>query len=110
MFSYARNIARHEFKSSVMESNDGKLKVVDFWAPWCGPCKSMEPILEKMAQQLEYKVDFYKINVDDEPELAGLLGIRSVPTLNFYKGGKKIDTYIGAMSEQLLRQLVMKNM
>ena len=110
MFSHAKNIARHTFKSEVLESKDGKLDVVDFWASWCGPCKAMEPIFEKMAQKYEYKVDIFKINVDDEPELAQMFGIRSIPTTILFKNGKKVDLFVGALSEQKLEAEIQKNM
>jgi thioredoxin len=110
MFSYAKNIARHTFKSDVLEAHDNKLDAVDFWATWCGPCKTMEPILEKLAKKYEYKIDVFKVNVDDEPELAQMFGIRSIPTLIFFKNGKKVDTFIGALSEQKLESEITKNL
>ena len=109
MMTYARNIARHEFKSNVLESKDNKLDVVDFWAPWCGPCKTMEPILEKIARELEYKIDVYKINIDDEPGLAGMFAIRSIPTTIFFKNGKKLDLFVGALTEQYLKTEIQKH-
>jgi thioredoxin 1 len=108
MFSYVKNIARHTLKSDVLEAKDGKLDVVDFAATWCGPCKAMEPTLEKLAQRYEYKVDFFRMDVDDEPEMAQMFGIRSVPTVIFFKNGKKVDLFVGAMSEQKLETEIKK--
>ena len=110
MMTYARNIARHEFESEVLKSRDGKLCVVDFWAPWCGPCKVMEPILEKIAQQNEYKFNVYKINVEDERDLSAMIGVRSIPTLMFFKNGQKIDLFVGALTEQKLMEEIRKHL
>ncbi|MBN2781162.1 MAG: thioredoxin [Candidatus Marinimicrobia bacterium] len=69
--------------------------IVDFWAPWCGPCRMIAPKLEELAQEYEGKIIVAKVNVDDSPMVPGQLGVRSIPTLLFVKGGKIIDQVIG---------------
>jgi thioredoxin 1 len=69
--------------------------LVDFWAPWCGPCKMIAPKLEELAKEYEGKVTIAKVNVDNSPMIAGQFGIRSIPTLLFVKGGKVMDQVIG---------------
>ena len=76
--------------------------VVDFWAPWCGPCKMQTPILEKIAESGEYNLTVVKINTDENPDLAQKLNISSIPTLIMYKGGQAIDTFIGLQPESVL--------
>jgi thioredoxin 1 len=68
---------------------------VDFFAEWCGPCKMLSPVLEKFAQTYDGKVKVVKVDVDREPELAGRFGIRGVPTVMFFKGGKVVDQVVG---------------
>ena len=77
--------------------------VVDFYAPWCGPCKMLAPILEQLAPQFEGRVKFVKLNVDEASELAGRYGIAGVPTLALFRGGQKIDTLVGLASPRALK-------
>ena len=74
--------------------------VVDFWAEWCGPCKAMAPHLDAVADELSGKVKVAKINVDDNPMAASKYGIRGLPTLMIFKGGKMVHSQSGAMSKQ----------
>ncbi len=71
--------------------------VVDFWAPWCGPCKMMAPIFQQAAQQLKTKALFAKVNTENEPMLAGQFGIRGIPTTVIFKGGVEVGRQVGAM-------------
>jgi thioredoxin 1 len=79
--------------------------VVDFWAPWCGPCKMVKPILEKLGREYSGRVDFWQINADENPELLRDLKIFGIPTLLVYRDGKENKRIVGAKSESALRDL-----
>lgn len=81
------------FSQEVLSSKIPVL--VDFWAPWCGPCKMIAPVLEDVAESLGAKVKIAKLNVDRSPEKASEYGVRSIPTLMLFKGGKAIDSKMG---------------
>ena len=78
--------------------------VVDFWAPWCGPCKAMAPQFEKAAGHLEPQVRFAKVNTDEEQQLAGRFGIQGIPTMMIFKDGQMVDRWTGALPEPGIRQ------
>ena len=94
------NIDEASFDSEVMQ-HEG-LVLVDFWAPWCGPCKLIAPVLEELAGEYADKVKIAKVNVDENQNLAGQFGVRSIPTLLFYKGGQVVDQVVGAQPKQQL--------
>ena len=96
------------FKSEVTDSAMPVL--VDFWAPWCGPCRMIAPILEELAKEYDGKVKVVKINVDDSPNTASEYGIRSIPTLILFKDGKVFEQTVGAQSKENLKQLVDKSL
>ena len=73
--------------------------VVDFWAEWCGPCRMIAPALEEISKSLDGKVKIVKLNVDENPEIAGKFGVRSIPTLMIFKDGKLADQKVGALSK-----------
>lgn len=79
--------------------------IVDFWAPWCAPCRFISPALEKLAAEYEGQVDLWKINTDEETALAAALGIRSIPTVAVYRDGEEVLRRIGAQPEPALRQM-----
>jgi len=76
------------------------VSMVDFWAPWCGPCRMIAPVIEELASDFEGKANICKVNTDEEQDLAVKYGIRSIPTILFMKNGEVVDTMVGASSKQ----------
>ena len=99
-----QHVSDSTFDQDVVGASEAVL--VDFWAPWCGPCKRVGPILEELAQKLEGKLKVAKMNVDENPTVPSQLGVRSIPTLVVYKDGKVVDTRVGALSLEELEGLV----
>ncbi len=87
---------------SVVESGTGKV-LVDFWAPWCGPCRMQAPILEKISADPKVQAKIAKINIDDYPQYARKYGVSAIPTLILFKDGEIEETFVGVQSESILR-------
>ena len=92
------------FEKSVLQSPIPV--IVDFWAPWCGPCKMVAPILEKLAKEYSGKLVVAKVNTDESSEWAGKFGVQGIPTMLFISGGKIVHRQVGALPERMLRDVV----
>lgn len=97
-------ISDESFENDVLQSP--LPVIVDFWAPWCGPCKMIAPTLEKLAKEMEGKLTVAKINTDDHAEWMRKFGIQGIPTLLFVSGGKVVHRQVGALPERMLREVV----
>lgn len=93
-----------DFETAVVQSDIPVL--VDFWAPWCGPCKMIAPILDEIAPEFAGKVKIVKINVDDNQLVAGQFGVRSIPTLLLFKNGQLVATQVGALPKNQLAAFI----
>ena len=94
------------FKSEVIQS--GIPVIVDFYADWCGPCKKVAPIIEALADEYAGKVKVCKLDVDTNPQVAEEFGIRSIPTVKAFKGGKEVDTKVGFAAADVYKQMIDK--
>lgn len=82
------------------------VSLVDFWAPWCGPCRMIAPVIEELAEDFEGKANICKVNTDEEQDIAVKFGIRSIPTIMFFKNGEMVDQVVGAQSKQALAEKI----
>ncbi len=93
-----------EFDTQVLQSNIPV--VVDFWAPWCTPCKMVAPVLDKLAKEYSGQLRIAKVNTDENPEWATKFGVQGIPTMLFVSGGKVVHRQVGALPEPMLRDVV----
>jgi len=98
----------NNFDEEILKSE--KPALVDFWAPWCGPCKMIGPIIEGLAEEYRGRVKVTKLNVDDNPNKAAAYGIKIIPTLILFKDGKVLDTLVGMVSKDRLIEFVNKGL
>lgn len=98
------NLNKESFEK--VTSTKDKTLIIDFWAPWCGPCKALTPVLEELSSELSDSVEVYKVNVDDNTELAQEHGVQSIPTLLVYKNGSLSETIIGLKTKDELVDIV----
>lgn len=99
-------VSDQTFESDVLQSDMPVL--VDFWAPWCGPCKAIGPVIEEVSKNYDGKIKFAKCNVDDNPVSPGNYGIRAIPTLILFKDGKKLDQIVGMVDKNRITESLNK--
>jgi thioredoxin 1 len=103
-----RQVGETEFEGTILKSD--KPVFVDFWAPWCGPCRIIGPIVEDLAPSYDGKVLITKINVDENPGIAQAYGVTSIPTLMIFKNGKVVDRAIGALPRSEVQKFIDRNL
>lgn len=96
------------FGRDVIEESKNQPVLVDFWAPWCGPCRQLAPVIEKVVKESAGKVKLVKLNIDDHPAIPGQLGIQSIPAVVAFVGGQPVDGFMGAVPESQIRQFIDK--
>jgi putative thioredoxin len=96
------------FRQDVMTASMSQLVLVDFWAPWCGPCKQLEPVLHKVVEAAGAKVRLVKLNIDDHPQIPGQLGIQSIPAVIAFQRGQPVDGFMGVVPESQIRSFIEK--
>jgi thioredoxin 1 len=104
MTTFTKAVTDTDFEENVLKANEPVL--VDFWAPWCGPCLSIGPSLEKLAEQYQGQVTIAKVNVDENPEISARYGVRSIPFLAMFKGGQLTNSVVGAQPPQNLQKMI----
>ena len=104
----AIHLTDDSFNTEVINSD--KPTLVDFWAPWCGPCKMVGPVVEELAGEYDGKVKVCKLNVDENPKTPAQYSVRSIPTLIMFKGGKSVDQVIGSVPKGQIEELIKKGL
>ncbi|GAB6991553.1 thioredoxin [Paenibacillus pini] len=100
------NVSDQSFNAEIEGQG---IVMVDFWAPWCGPCKMIAPILDELSTEVGDSVKIAKLNVDDNPETASRFGVMSIPTLIFFKDGQPVDKVVGLNSKDSLKNILAKH-
>ncbi|GAA6618645.1 thioredoxin [Scytonema sp. NUACC26] len=106
--SSVTSVTESTFKQEVLESTVPVL--VDFWAPWCGPCRMVAPVVDEIATEYTGQVKVVKLNTDQYPTVASHYGIRSIPTLMVFKGGRQVDTVVGAVPKTTLAKTLTQHL
>nr|WP_069094689.1 thioredoxin [Methyloligella halotolerans] len=103
---FIKNTTTAEFVTDVVEASRDVPVLVDFWAPWCGPCKQLAPVLEKAVRAAKGQVRLVKLNIDEHPEIPGQMGVQSIPAVFAFKNGQPVDGFMGAMPESKIEAFI----
>jgi thioredoxin len=103
------DVTDETFEKEVIAQSKKMTVVVDFWAPWCGPCLMLKPIMEKLADEYKGKVSIVKLNVQDNPDTAGKYDIMSIPAVKMFKNGEEVDGFVGLQSESSIKTWIDAN-
>ena len=106
MSTHALDISAANFQREVIDASRAVPVLVDFWAPWCGPCRVLKPVLEKLADQYQGRFRLAKVNSDDNPQLSAQYGVRSIPNVKAFVDGELVDEFLGAQSESAVRAFI----
>src|SRR5271157_5368068 len=101
-----KDVTTASFRADVLTASQRQPVLVDFWAPWCGPCKQLAPALEKAVADSNGKATLVKMNIDDHPQIAGQLGIQSIPAVIAFSKGQPVDGFVGALPESQIRGFI----
>ena len=106
MPAHAADVTSQDFEREVVEASKTLLVVVDFWAPWCAPCRALKPILEKLCAEYDGRLKLVKINSDENQDIAAAFGVRSIPDVMAFRGGKPVAHFLGAQPESQVRAFI----
>ncbi len=98
-----------DFKADVIDASHGALVLVDFWAPWCGPCKQLTPVLESVVKAAGGSVRLVKLDIDKHPAIPGQMGVQSIPAVFAFKDGRPVDAFMGALPESQVKEFIAKH-
>src|SRR5271170_6847118 len=101
-----KEVTTASFRADVLTASTRQPVIVDFWAPWCGPCKQLTPALERLVSETKGGVRLVKVNIDENPEIAQQLRIQSIPTVYAFRNGQPVDGFMGAIPESQLKAFV----
>jgi len=94
----------NEFQAKVIEGSKAKPVVVDFWAPWCGPCRMVSPVLDELSEEMSARITFFKLNTDENQQTASQFGVMSIPTVMLFKSGEPVERIIGATTKNNFKE------